>query len=189
MTPHSGQTWGSSLLAGIALAFDNPNASPRRGFLSSYADCKPLSLFVDGQISLGRRRLNGMKRLSRPPVPEPASAPASVVKLPIHCKIIRIHCSAIQTLLQSNSNNPNKATKPGTASPRRKSLHRWWPRSSSRSTLRKITAPKGRTHALSAPDWNLYRQRVFRNKLACYSLVICSVDLSLAIDYISGIVP
>src|ERR1035438_2815085 len=28
--------------------------------------------------------------------------------LPIHCKIIRIHCNAIQTLLQLNSNNSNQ---------------------------------------------------------------------------------
>jgi len=33
--------------------------------------------------------------------------PNQVVDLRTHCKIIRIHCSAIQTLLQLNSNNSN----------------------------------------------------------------------------------
>src|SRR5664280_244890 len=34
--------------------------------------------------------------------------PGPVLDPPVHCKIIRIHCSAIKTLLQLNSNNSNQ---------------------------------------------------------------------------------
>jgi hypothetical protein len=36
-----------------------------------------------------------------------------VVDLPIHCKIIRIRCNAIQTILQLNSNNYSSCEKAG----------------------------------------------------------------------------